>query len=213
MTAPPPMAPKADAPASHAPAPPHAPDSGWLAGVRHVPSPNFGPRPEGTDISLLVVHSISLPPGHYGTGQVERLFTNTLDWDAHPYFQGIRGLEVSAHFFIDRLGQVTQFVSVWDRAWHAGKSHWQGRDNCNDFSVGVELEGLEGDTFEPVQYQQLAWLCHTLSGLLPLGQVAGHEHVAPGRKQDPGPGFQWQALHAALHAAPGSPTLALPQSL
>ena len=207
MTLPPPTPPKADI------QPPDSTAPGWLAGVRHCPSPNFGPRPEGADISLLVVHSISLPPGHYGTGQVERLFTNTLDWDAHPYFQGIRGLEVSAHFFIDRRGQVTQFVSVWDRAWHAGKSHWQGRDNCNDFSVGVELEGLEGDTFEPVQYQRLAWLCHTLSDLCPLRQVAGHEHVAPGRKQDPGPGFQWETLHAALHAAPGPHTLALPQTL
>lgn len=204
MTPPPPMPPKAD---TQPPAP------GWLADVRHCPSPNFGPRPVGTDVSLLVVHSISLPPGHYGSGQVERLFTNTLDWDAHPYFQGIRGLEVSAHFFIDRQGQITQFVSVHDRAWHAGKSHWQGRDNCNDFSVGVELEGLEGDTFEPVQYQQLAWLCHTLSSLLPLARVAGHEHVAPGRKQDPGPGFQWQALQAALHATPGMHALALPEKL
>lgn len=171
---------------------------GWLAGVRHCPSPHFGPRPEGAVVDLVVVHSISLPPGEFGNGQVDRLFAGTLDWDAHPYFQQIRGLEVSAHFFISRLGEVTQYVSVNDRAWHAGASCWRGRSNCNDDSVGVELEGLEGDTFEPIQYTRLAQLCQVLVLACPIRHVAGHEHIAPGRKQDPGPGFSWPRLKACL---------------
>lgn len=157
-------------------------------------SPNHTPRPPGTSITLIVVHSISLPPGQYGGPEVVQLFTNTLDWDAHPYFQGIRGLEVSAHFFIRRTGETLQLVDCEQRAWHAGRSHWQGRDNCNDFSIGIELEGLEGDTFEPAQYTALAALCQTLAERYPIQHVVGHEHVAPGRKQDPGPGFDWPAL-------------------
>jgi AmpD protein len=171
---------------------------GWLSGVRHHPSPNFGPRPEGAVVDLVVVHSISLPPGVFGSGDIDRLFTNTLDWDAHPYFQTIRGLEVSAHFVIDREGQVTQYVGVFDRAWHAGKSCWRGRHNCNDDSVGIELEGLEGGTFEPAQYTALAGLCKAIAEACPLAHVAGHEHIAPGRKQDPGPGFEWPRLVALL---------------
>ena len=173
---------------------------GWLTGIRHCPSPNFGARPTGTAIHLVVVHSISLPPGQYGTGCVERLFTNTLEWDAHPYFQSIRGLEVSAHFLVARDGRITQFVSVLDRAWHAGRSSWNGQDNCNDYSVGIELEGLEGDRFEPAQYQQLAWLCTQLATQWPVAQVVGHEHVAPERKLDPGPGFEWPVLQRAVGA-------------
>jgi AmpD protein len=159
-----------------------------------VPSPNFGPRPEGIPIDLAVVHSISLPPGHYGGPEVEQLFTNTLDWDAHPYFEQIRGLEVSSHFVIRRDGELVQFVSVLDRAWHAGRSSWCGRDNCNDYSIGIELEGLEGETFEDAQYDTLAHLLRTLNTHWPLNQVVGHEHIAPGRKQDPGPGFDWARL-------------------
>ena len=117
---------------------------GWYRHARALPSPNFGPRPANTAIDLIVVHSISLPPGEFGGDHVQALFTNTLDWDAHPYFQTIRGLEVSAHFFIRRDGALWQFVSVDDRAWHAGASCFGGRDNCNDYSVGIELEGLEG---------------------------------------------------------------------
>lgn len=166
--------------------------------ARLTPSPNFGPRPPNTTIDLIVVHSISLPPGQYGGPEVEQLFTNTLNWDAHPYFQTIRGLEVSAHFFIRRTGEVVQFVSCDDRAWHAGQSSWCGRDNCNDYSIGIELEGLEGDTFEPAQYQALASLCQTLAQQYPIQQVVGHEHVAPGRKQDPGPGFDWALLQQRL---------------
>jgi N-acetyl-anhydromuramoyl-L-alanine amidase len=171
---------------------------GWLAGVRHHPSPNFGRRPTGAVVDLVVVHSISLPPGVFGSGDIDRLFTNTLNWDGHPYYQTIRGLEVSAHFVIDRQGQVTQYVGLFDRAWHAGVSFWRGRPNCNDDSVGIELEGLEGGTFEHAQYDALAALCHAIAQACPIAHVAGHEHIAPGRKLDPGPGFEWPRLVALL---------------
>jgi AmpD protein len=171
---------------------------GWWGGARTCPSPNFGPRPEGTAIDLVVLHSISLPPGVYGGDAIERLFMNRLDWDAHPYYQQIRGLQVSAHFLVRRGGEVLQFVSCDDRAWHAGRSQWQGRDNCNDFSIGIELEGLEGETFEPAQYAALAPLLQAVAAHYPVRHVVGHEHVAPGRKIDPGPGFDWPALQAAL---------------
>lgn len=176
--------------------------AGWLSSAQHLASPNFGPRPAGVSIDLVVVHSISLPPGQYGTGCVQQLFTNQLDWEAHPYFQGIRGLEVSAHFFIARDGQLWQFVSCDDRAWHAGRSDWQGRAQCNDFSIGIELEGLEGLHFEAAQYQALAQLTHALAAHYPLTHVAGHEHIAPGRKQDPGAGFDWPRLQAAVRHLP-----------
>jgi len=177
-------------------------DAGWLPQARPIPSPNFGPRPEGTEISLAVVHSISLPPGEYGGDEIERLFTNRLDWDAHPYYQQIKGATVSAHFVIRRDGELLQFVSCGERAWHAGRSSWQGRENCNDFSVGIELEGLEGERFEAAQYTALAALLQILARQYPLQGVVGHEHVAPGRKIDPGPGFDWQRLMALL-AWPG----------
>ena len=171
---------------------------GWLNRATRRESPNFGPRPIGALIDLVVVHSISLPPGQFGTGDVDRLFTNTLDWDAHPYFQGIRGLQVSSHFFIARTGELTQYVSVAQRAWHAGASCWRGRDNCNDDSVGIELEGLEGDPFEPQQYAALAQLCADLATGWPIAHIAGHEHIAPGRKLDPGPGFDWPQFQHQL---------------
>ena len=173
---------------------------GWWAHARWRPSPNFGPRPAGAELTLAVVHAISLPPGVYRGDAVERLFTNRLDWDAHPYYQGIRGLEVSAHFFVRRCGRVLQFVSCEQRAWHAGRSAWRGRENCNDWSVGIELEGLEGQPFEPAQYRQLARLLRALSRRHPLNEVVGHEDVAPGRKADPGPGFSWAVLRRALRA-------------
>ncbi|AQZ98301.1 1,6-anhydro-N-acetylmuramyl-L-alanine amidase AmpD [Comamonas kerstersii] len=175
---------------------------GWLSCARQQPSPNFGPRPADTPITLAVVHSISLPPGQYGTGCVQQLFANQLNWDAHPYFQGIRGLEVSSHFFITREGELWQFVSCDDRAWHAGKSQWCGRENCNDYSIGIELEGLEGLHFEAPQYQTLSQLCMQLAAHYPLTHIAGHEHIAPGRKQDPGAGFAWELLHAQLQHLP-----------
>jgi len=171
---------------------------GWYRFARPLASPNFGPRPAGAQIDLIVLHSISLPPGDYGGDQVQQLFTNQLDWDAHPYFAQIRGLEVSAHFYIRRDGELWQFVSCDDRAWHAGRSHYRGRDNCNDDSVGIELEGLEGDLFEPAQYETLAGLCAALAQHYPVAHVAGHEHVAPGRKLDPGPGFDWLRLRRML---------------
>jgi len=173
-------------------------EDGWLAAARYCRSPNFGPRPEGAHIDLIVIHSISLPPGVYGGTEVEQLFTNRLDWDAHPYFQQIRGMEVSSHFFIRRDGELVQFVSADARAWHAGASCWRGRDNCNDDSVGIELEGLEGEHFEAAQYDTLARLCASLGGHYPIAHVAGHEHIAPGRKQDPGAGFEWHRLHQSL---------------
>lgn len=173
---------------------------GWHRGAVHLPSPNFGQRPQSASgaVDLVVVHSISLPPGQYGTGAVQQLFTNCLDWDAHPYYQQIRGLQVSSHFFIERSGQLWQFVDCDQRAWHAGQSSYRGKANCNDDSIGIELEGLEGELFEPAQYTALAALCRDLAQRYPLRYVAGHEHVAPGRKQDPGPGFDWQELARAL---------------
>jgi AmpD protein len=176
--------------------------AGWYALARRLDSPNFGARPKEAVVNLLVVHSISLPPGQYGGSQVQALFTNQLDWDAHPYFQTIRGLQVSSHFFITRGGAVWQFVSCDDRAWHAGASSFQGRDNCNDFSIGVELEGLEGDTFEAAQYTALRDLCLALRQNYLITFVAGHEHVAPGRKQDPGAGFDWPALAKSVAWSP-----------
>lgn len=171
---------------------------GWWTKALRCESPNFGARPEGVDVDLVVLHSISLPPGHYGGDAIERLFTNRLDWEAHPYYATIRGLQVSAHFLIRRDGQVLQFVSCEFRAWHAGASSWRGRENCNDYSVGVELEGLEGEHFEPAQYTSLARLLRALVRRYPLAHVAGHEHVATGRKRDPGAGFDWRRLARAL---------------
>jgi AmpD protein len=168
--------------------------AGWWPRARRAPSPNFGPRPAGTIVDLVVLHSISLPPGQYGGDAIEQLFTNTLDWSAHPYFETIRGLEVSAHFVIRRDGEALQFVSIDDRAWHAGKSSWEGRDDCNSWSIGIELEGLEGEPFERAQLDTLAALLHAIDSVRPVRQVVGHEHVAPGRKHDPGAGFDWPDL-------------------
>ena len=183
-----------------APAAPASPlwQDGWYRFARRLDSPNFGPRPVGSTIDLVVLHSISLPPGRYGGDEVQQLFTNTLDWDAHPYFQQIRGMEVSAHFFIRRGGELWQFVSCEHRAWHAGASRWQDRSNCNDFSIGIELEGLEGEAFEPAQYEALSALVSALPPAYPIAALAGHEHVAPGRKADPGPGFDWAVLRRQL---------------
>ncbi|HVZ45559.1 MAG TPA: 1,6-anhydro-N-acetylmuramyl-L-alanine amidase AmpD [Ramlibacter sp.] len=172
--------------------------AGWYRFARRLDSPNFGPRPPGMQADLIVIHSISLPPGVYGGDEVMRLFTNTLDWDAHPYFKAIEGMQVSAHFFIRRGGELWQFVSCDDRAWHAGASRWRGRENCNDYSIGIELEGLEGEAFEREQYEALASVCAAIGQQYPIAHVAGHEHVAPGRKQDPGAKFDWARLRASL---------------
>lgn len=152
-------------------------------------------------VSLLVVHSISLPPGVYGGDEIERFFTNRLDWDAHPYFDTLRGLQVSAHFVVRRDGEVIQFVSCDRRAWHAGQSTWHGRTNCNDYSVGVELEGLEGEPFAPAQYEALVDVARGLARRYPIEAVVGHEHIAPGRKHDPGARFDWGLLRERLEAA------------
>lgn len=173
-------------------------DGGWHRSARHLHSPNFGSRPADAVIDLVVVHSISLPPGEYGGQHVQDLFLNTLDWDAHPYFQSIRGLQVSAHFLIQRDGSLWQFVDCDQRAWHAGPSFYRGRAQCNDDSIGIELEGLEGSTFEPAQYVALVSLCRDLARRYPITHLAGHEHVAPGRKQDPGPGFDWSGFKQGL---------------
>ena len=178
---------------------------GWWRAARRVASPNFNARPYGAAINLAVVHSISLPPGQYGGDAVERLFTNRLDHGGHPYFEGLRGLCVSAHFFIRRDARVLQFVSCDARAWHAGASAWRGREQCNDYSIGIELEGLEGETFEPAQYVALAQLLRSIARHYPIEAVLGHEHIAPGRKADPGAGFAWAQLRHRLtwptHAA------------
>jgi N-acetyl-anhydromuramoyl-L-alanine amidase len=173
-------------------------NAGWWHKARRCESPNFGARPGGVAIDLVLIHSISLPPGEYGGDAVERLFTNQLDWDAHPYYAQIRGMQVSAHFFVRRDGEVLQFVSCDDRAWHAGASVWRGRADCNDFSIGIELEGLEGGAFEPPQYKALTGLVKAVARHYPISSAAGHEHVAPGRKLDPGAGFDWPRFITAL---------------
>ena len=173
-------------------------DKGWYAPAQRLDSPNFGHRPSGACIDLLVIHSISLPPGQYGGQEVQALFTNQLDWAAHPYFSQIRGLQVSSHFYIRRDGSLWQFVSTDDRAWHAGQSEYRGRPQCNDDSIGIELEGLEGDVFEDAQYEQLRRLSLDLLRHYPIAHIAGHEHIAPGRKHDPGAGFDWLRLSASV---------------
>jgi N-acetyl-anhydromuramoyl-L-alanine amidase len=155
-----------------------------------------------------VIHSISLPPGVFGGPGVEQLFANQLDWNAHPYYQSIVGIKVSAHFLIRRDGELVQFVDCNERAWHAGTSAWRGRSNCNDDSIGIELEGLEGGAFEPAQYDSLTQLCHALQQRYPIAHVAGHEHIAAGRKHDPGTGFDW--LHFRQRLAHCRPPLQFP---
>jgi AmpD protein len=173
---------------------------GWLAGVRRVRSPNADARPEGTEVTLVVVHGISLPPGHFGGDAIERLFTNHLDPRAHPYFASLRDLRVSAHFLIRRDGALTQFVSCADRAWHAGASRWKGRERCNDYSIGIELEGTDERPYTAKQYARLAALVRRLRRSWPVRDIAGHSDVAPGRKTDPGPSFDWTRLNRLLAA-------------
>ena len=165
---------------------------------RFVESPNQDPRPAGTEISLLVVHSISLPPGEYGGDSIERLFTNRLDPAAHPYFRDVFQLRVSSHFLIRRDGEAVQFVAPERRAWHAGASAWRGRGRCNDFSIGVELEGTDRGAFTPAQYARLARLVVELRRRWPLRAIAAHSDIAPGRKTDPGARFDWPRVLRAL---------------
>jgi len=171
-------------------------NDGWAAAARRVASPNFDARPAGAPISLVVVHAISLPPGQFGGDAIERLFTNTLDPGAHPYFRDIAALRVSAHFLIRRDGELLQFVPCLARAWHAGVSSWQGVERCNDFSIGVELEGSDDLPFADAQYAALVALLDSLRTAYPITALAGHSDIAPGRKTDPGPHFLWRRLGA-----------------
>ena len=172
--------------------------AGWLAGARLLPSPNCDERPPGLPIELVVLHNISLPPGVFDGDAVIELFTNRLDWDAHPYYQGIRGLQVSTHFFIRRDGTLIQFVPCTLRAWHAGASTWAGRERCNDFSIGIELEGSDELPFTEAQYAVLVPLLDALKQVYPIRAVVGHSDIAPGRKTDPGPCFAWQRVDGSL---------------
>jgi len=172
----------------------------WLQGARRVDSPNFDTRPAGTPVDLLVVHYISLPPGRFTGDAIERLFTNRLAPDADPHFASLAGLRVSTHFLIRRRGDLTQFVGCDSRAWHAGVSGFMGRERCNDFSIGVELEGTGQVRFTDAQYRRLASLTSRLAERYPLRWVAGHEDVAPGRKHDPGPRFDWARYLADVRA-------------
>lgn len=176
--------------------------TGWVAGVTHCPSPNFNARPDGEAVSLLVIHNISLPPGQFGTGKVQAFFQNRLPVAEHPFFEEIKDLRVSAHFFIERDGKVTQFVSCLDRAWHAGVSCFDGREGCNDFSLGIELEGTDQLPYTDAQYTALQQLTRQLQAAWPAidqRRIRGHSDIAPGRKTDPGPAFDWARYHAGLH--------------
>lgn len=179
----------------------HIDAQGWLDGVARVASPNHDARPADVDIRLVVVHGISLPPGEFGGGHVQEFFCNRLDPAGHSYFADICALQVSAHCLIERDGRVTQFVSFDDRAWHAGESAWRGATACNDFSVGIELEGCDELAYEDVQYATLAALIGALRARYPSidsDGVTGHSDVAPGRKTDPGPAFDWVRLRSLL---------------
>ena len=168
---------------------------GWVTAARRLPSPNFEARPAGAVPTLIVVHNISLPPGIFGGSEIADLFLNRLDCDAHPYFdQHLRGVRVSAHFVVHRDGGVEQFVSCDERAWHAGVSSFFGRERCNDFAIGIELEGSDTTAFEPAQYATLAALVKALVARYPIDALAGHSDIAPLRKTDPGPHFDWRRL-------------------
>jgi AmpD protein len=175
----------------------------WLPGARRVPSPNWDERPAGERVSLIVIHAISLPPGEFGGPGIEALFTNRLDPAGHPYYAQVHHLRVSAHFLIRRDGEVVQFVACDKRAWHAGASSWRGRPRCNDFSIGIELEGCDDRPFDPIQYPILGHLVRVVRRAYPQAEIAGHCDVAPGRKTDPGPCFDWALLHRLLAVGNG----------
>ena len=182
-------------------------NDGWLDNVRHLHSPNCDLRPPDTPIELIVVHNISLPPNEFGGPWIDALFTNRLDPEAHPYFQDIYQLRVSAHVLIRRNGDLTQYVPFYQRAWHAGVSCYQGREYCNDFSIGIELEGADLIPYEDIQYKQLAQLMQCLQQTyptIPTDAVTGHSDIAPGRKTDPGPAFNWERLWGLLYSTPNN---------
>ena len=172
--------------------------TGWASGIRKIASPNCDARPRGTAIELLVIHNISLPPGEFGGAAIAQLFSNTLDMKSHPYYAQLAGLKVSAHFFIRRNGEIIQFVPCGKRAWHAGASSWQGRSGCNDFSIGVELEGSDHVSFDERQYTALIRLTRLLQRAYPIRAIAGHSDIAPDRKTDPGPCFDWSRYYISL---------------
>lgn len=172
-----------------------------LVQAKQIPSPNYNERPVNNAPELVVIHCISLPPGEYGGPYIEQLFTNDLDPHEHPYFEEIYQLRVSSHLLITRKGEVVQFVPFNKRAWHAGQSSYQGRENCNDYSIGIELEGTDSDIYEPQQYELLAQVLKALYQYYPTlnpQKITGHQDIAPERKTDPGPGFDWQRLYALI---------------
>lgn len=171
---------------------------GWFSGVRRIASPNFDDRPPRTPIRLLVIHSISLPPNEFGGAGVKQLFTNTLNPEEHPYYEQLRGLKVSAHFFIRRSGEIIQYVACNRRAWHAGASLWRGRTRCNDFSIGIELEGSDFVPYTDAQYRSLSYLTRRLQRAYPICDIVGHTDIAPERKTDPGPHFDWLRYRNSL---------------
>ena len=179
----------------------------WFERARRVPSPNFDARPFGCDIGLIVVHGISLPPGEFGGPHVEHLFCNRLDPEAHDGFRAIAALKVSAHLLIRRGGELVQFVALSERAWHAGESRFGDRVRCNDFSIGIELEGADRVPYEDVQYERLGHVCRTVMRRWPAigrDRIVGHSDIAPNRKTDPGPAFDWPRLHALLDVTPST---------
>jgi AmpD protein len=183
--------------------------SGLMLGARHVLSPNCDARPAGVEAELIVVHGISLPPGEFGGPWIERFFTNSLPLDMHPYFEEIGALKVSSHLFVARDGGLTQFAKFADRAWHAGQSCYNGREACNDFSIGVELEGADTIPYEAAQYDTLAAIVAALCDAYPRlspDRVVGHSDISPGRKTDPGPAFDWERAHRCIAVACGAPS-------
>ena len=177
-------------------------DNGWIEPARKVPSPNCGPRPVHCVADLLVIHNISLPPGRYGGQAIEQFFCNALDWDEHPYFSEIRGMQVSSHLLIRRDGELLQFVNFADRAWHAGRSCHGERTECNDFSIGIELEGTDNEAYTEYQYEVLVQVTAALLGAYPMmdcSKIVGHSDISPGRKTDPGPAFDWQRYRTAVN--------------
>ena len=176
-------------------------DIGWLDGVRHIPSPNHDARPAGTSVDALVIHGMTVPPGHFGHDHIAALFTNCLAPATHPVFAELTGLRVSAHAVIERTGRITQYVGFDARAWHAGASRLAGRERVNDFAVGIELEGTDDCAYSPWQYRALVWLIGVLQARYPAitaERIVGHADIAPGRKTDPGRAFDWAGLHGAM---------------
>ena len=173
----------------------HINDEGFVKNVKFLPSPNYDSRPKNSIISLLVIHNISLPPNKYGGKYIEQFFTNQLDFSEDPYFQKIKNLKVSPHFVINRVGRLIQFVSCRDRAWHAGTSEWRGEKKCNDYSIGIELEGSDHIKYTKLQYKKLNQLIDCLTAKYDIKDVVGHCNIAPGRKTDPGPLFNWDLIN------------------